>query len=100
MEAEINKILDLVILKSKFKNLNPTQTETLKSKIIQKYLNDFNLTALEMLSENLKPVFSRLLEASNQVEIENFILNNIQNTTELSQKTAQKFSRELYLILK
>lgn len=96
---QINQTLDLIINSSKFSNLSIDQKEILKRKLVQKFRNDFNLTALEMLDINQKTEFSQLLEAGNQIEIENYILENIKDLENLSQKTALKFSQEVRLLL-
>ena len=66
---EINRLLNQIIDNSKFKDLVPEQKETLKKKIIQKYINDFNLIALEMLDRSMQEEFTKILATANQVEI-------------------------------
>jgi len=96
---EINKLLNQIIENSKFKDLVPEQKETLKKKIIQKYVNDFNLIALEMLDKNLQNEFSKILANSNQEEIDSFIANNISDIDLITKKAAEKFSKDLILLL-
>ena len=96
---EMNKILNQIIDNSKFNNLPQEQKETLKKKIIQKYINDFNLIALEMLDRSLQEEFTKILATANQVEIENFIAKNISDIESLSKKAAEKFSADIYLML-
>jgi hypothetical protein len=96
---EINKILNQIIDNSKFNNLPQEQKETLKKKIIQKYINDFNLIALEMLDRSLQEEFTKILATANQVEIENFIAKNISDIETLTKKASEKFSADIYLML-
>ncbi len=96
---EINKLLNQIIDNSKFKDLDSEQKETLKKKIIQKYINDFNLIALEMLDRSMQEEFTKILATANQVEIENFIAKNISDLESLSKKAAEKFSNEVFLML-
>jgi hypothetical protein len=96
---EINKILNQIIDNSIFNNLPQEQKETLKKKIIQKYINDFNLIALEMLDRSLQEEFTKILATANQVEIENFIAKNISDIETLTKKASEKFSADIYLML-
>jgi len=98
-QDQINNILNQVIENSKYKELKEEQKETLKNKIIQKYINDFNLIALEIMDSRLKEEFSKVLATSNQEEIENFIAKNVSNIEEIAKKAGNKFSEELFLIL-
>lgn len=95
----INNILTEVIENSKYSSVSQEQKETIKKKIIQKYINDFNLSALEVLDKNLQPEFSKLLANANQTEIEVYIARNITDLETVTKKASEKFSNELYNIL-
>lgn len=99
-EKQIYDLLNNIIDNSKYKNATPEQKEKIIQKILQKYLNDFNLTALEMLEETKRNEFSNLLASNNQTEIEKFINENISDIESLVKKTSEKFSNEIYLVLK
>jgi len=98
-QEEINNLLNQVIENSKYNNFSVEQKEILKKKIIQKYINDFNLVALEMIDRSLQEEFTKILATSNQNEIENFIANNISDIETLTKKASEKFSEELFQLL-
>jgi len=60
-QEDISNLLNQVIDNSKYNNFSTEQKEILKKKIIQKYINDFNLIALEMIDRSLQEEFTKIL---------------------------------------
>jgi len=98
-QEDISNLLNQVIDNSKYNNFSTEQKEILKKKIIQKYINDFNLIALETIDRSLQEEFTKILATSNQNEIENFIAKNISDIETLTKKASEKFSEELFQLL-
>jgi len=99
-QDELNLVLSQVIENSKYSNATSDQKEAIKKKLILKYLNDLNFAALEYLDAVQQKEFSEILATQNSNDIQNFLVENIKNLEEVTKKASQKFSEDVFLILK
>ncbi len=95
----LDQILEDIILNSKYKDISNEQKNTLKKKLIQKYSNDLNYTALQMLDSEKQKKFSEILASQNQSEIDLYIAENIPDLKKLTDITNEKYVNEVSIFL-
>lgn len=99
-QEEINNLLTQILDNSKYSNATGEQKEAIKKKLVLKYLNDLNFAALEYLDPVQQKEFSEILATQNTNDIQNFLVKNITDLDTVTKKAAQKFSEDVFLILK
>lgn len=99
-QNQMDELLNQILEKSKYSQATPEQKNIIKEKLIKKYLNDFNQVAFETFNSEQKTKFSEILATQNQNDIENYIAENTSDIESIAKKAAEKFSQEVYLVLK
>jgi len=95
----LNQLLDEIISSSKYSGVSEEQKDTLKKKLVQKFMNDLNFVALQMLDSEKQKVFSQILATQNQNDIDLFIAQNIPDLQNLMDQTTQKYVGEVAIFL-